>query len=103
MDKFLNIKPKTNLNSNINTNSTKVNSNKIIEDEPDINNLEIKEDTNDFNPWVEKYRPQNLDDVVHQSNVIESLKKSIKYNKLQHLLFYGPPGTGKTSTILAVS
>lgn len=53
-------------------------------------------------PWVEKYRPKKLDDVVFQNDIINSLKQSILTGKLQHLLFYGPPGTGKTSTILAV-
>lgn len=53
-------------------------------------------------PWVEKYRPENLNDVVHQSTVKESLKNSLIKGKLQHLLFYGSPGTGKTSTILAL-
>jgi replication-associated recombination protein RarA len=67
---------------------------------PKIEALDIQDDR--LIPWIEKYRPQNLDEVVYQSNAIDSLKKSIKVNKLQHLLFYGPPGTGKTSTILAV-
>ena len=37
----------------------------------------------------------------HQSEVVESLRKSIEQKSLPHLIFYGPPGTGKTSTILA--
>ena len=54
-------------------------------------------------PWVEKYRPSNLNDVVFQTEIISSLKNSIRQGKLQHLLFHGPPGTGKTSTILAAA
>ena len=53
-------------------------------------------------PWIEKYRPRGLDDVVYQTAVINALKNCKLTGKLQHLLFYGPPGTGKTSTILAV-
>jgi replication factor C subunit 2/4 len=53
-------------------------------------------------PWIEKYRPKNISDVISQDNIINMLKTSIKNNNLQHLLFYGPPGTGKTSTILAL-
>ncbi len=52
-------------------------------------------------PWVDKYRPKRLNDVVHQVEVIELLKRSIETKTLPHLLLYGPPGTGKTSTILA--
>ncbi|WKY01869.1 hypothetical protein Q1695_015687 [Nippostrongylus brasiliensis] len=53
-------------------------------------------------PWVEKYRPQSLDDMVSHEEIIKTLTRFVKSNKLPHLLFYGPPGTGKTSAILAV-
>ncbi|KAJ1910360.1 Subunit of heteropentameric Replication factor C (RF-C) [Tieghemiomyces parasiticus] len=52
-------------------------------------------------PWVEKYRPVSLDDLVSQNQIKETVQRFIDENKLPHLLFYGPPGTGKTSTILA--
>ena len=52
-------------------------------------------------PWVEKYRPRSVNDVAHQPEVVESLRKSMETKNLPHLIFYGPPGTGKTSTILA--
>ena len=53
-------------------------------------------------PWVEKYRPNNLEEVAYQNNVINALKVTKETGKLPHLLFYGPPGTGKTSTIITV-
>jgi replication factor C subunit 3/5 len=52
-------------------------------------------------PWIEKYRPETLDDVIHHDHIIGTLKKFIKDKTLPHLLLYGPPGTGKTSTILS--
>ncbi|ODN01732.1 Replication factor C subunit 5 [Orchesella cincta] len=52
-------------------------------------------------PWVEKYRPQNLDELISHDEIISTIKTFIDVGKLPHLLFYGPPGTGKTSTILA--
>lgn len=54
-------------------------------------------------PWVEKYRPVTLDDVVSHKHITSTIEKFIEKNRLPHLLFYGPPGTGKTSTILAVA
>ncbi|XP_023668127.1 replication factor C subunit 5 isoform X1 [Paramormyrops kingsleyae] len=52
-------------------------------------------------PWVEKYRPQTLDDLISHQDILSTIQKFINEDRLPHLLFYGPPGTGKTSTILA--
>ena len=52
-------------------------------------------------PWVEKYRPAALDELISHEDIIRTINKFMKEDKLPHLLFYGPPGTGKTSTILA--
>jgi replication factor C subunit 3/5 len=54
-------------------------------------------------PWVEKYRPVSLDDVVAHGDIIATIDKFIGLHRLPHMLFYGPPGTGKTSTVLAVA
>jgi replication factor C subunit 2/4 len=54
-------------------------------------------------PWVEKYRPQRVEDVSHQDEVVKALKSSIEVGNIPHLLFYGPPGTGKTTTVLALA
>lgn len=52
-------------------------------------------------PWVEKYRPSNLDSIISHTNILNTLRNLINSNKFPHLIFYGPPGTGKTTTILA--
>lgn len=43
-------------------------------------------------PWVEKYRPDRVDDISHQEEVVKTLQTSIDQGNLPHLLFYGPPG-----------
>jgi replication factor C subunit 3/5 len=52
-------------------------------------------------PYVERFRPKKLDDVMSHDTVISTLKTylSDESRRIPHLLFYGPPGTGKTSTI----
>jgi replication factor C subunit 2/4 len=67
---------------------------------------EVKETTKLFNgeiPWVEKYRPKKLNDIIEHDEIIKILKKTVETGELPHLLLHGPPGTGKTSTILAVA
>ena len=67
----------------------------------------IKPDTQKLSkdkiPWVDKYRPKKLDDIVYQDEVIKMLKKTVETGALPHLLLYGPPGTGKTSSVLAMA
>ena len=50
-------------------------------------------------PWVEKYRPKQIDHIIFHQDTKQSLKKFINSKSLPHLLFYGPSGSGKTSTI----
>lgn len=54
-------------------------------------------------PWVEKYRPSGLQDLLSHKDIISTIEKFIDSGQLPHLLFHGPPGTGKTSTIHAIS
>ena len=51
-------------------------------------------------PWVEKYRPSKLNDVVLDTYNRKILENIIKTGHFPNLLFYGPPGTGKTTTII---
>ena len=53
-----------------------------------------------YSPWVEKYRPNNFDDIVLEKTNKKLLMNIIDTNNFPNLLFYGPPGTGKTTTII---
>jgi len=56
----------------------------------------------DNRPWVEKYRPRLLGDVVNQKGIIRRLQQFIKDKSMPHLIFAGPAGTGKTTSALAM-
>ncbi|HNQ19711.1 MAG TPA: AAA family ATPase [Bacteroidales bacterium] len=45
----------------------------------------------------EKYRPQNLADVVGRDDIVESLVKYKKSKSIPNILMIGPAGTGKTT------
>lgn len=66
-------------------------------------NIIVRNEDEDLLPWVEKYRPATLEDLVSHKDITSTIEKFIEKSRLPHLLFYGPPGTGKTSTILAMA
>ncbi len=49
-------------------------------------------------PWIEKYRPRVLDEIINQEAVVSSLKTIVVTKSVPHMLFAGPPGVGKTAT-----
>jgi DNA polymerase III delta prime subunit len=53
-------------------------------------------------PWVEKYRPALLNDIVLDNLNYSLLSNMLEYNIFPNLLLYGPPGTGKTTTIMTL-
>eukprot|EP00475_Leptophrys_vorax_P006623 TRINITY_DN14113_c0_g1_i2.p1 TRINITY_DN14113_c0_g1~~TRINITY_DN14113_c0_g1_i2.p1 ORF type:complete len:325 (-),score=78.79 TRINITY_DN14113_c0_g1_i2:29-1003(-) len=54
-------------------------------------------------PWLEKYRPQTLDDVVGNVDTVARLRSIAKTGNLPNLIIAGPPGTGKTTSILCLA
>jgi replication factor C small subunit len=54
-------------------------------------------------PWVEKYRPEKLDQVVGQRVVVERLKSYVRSRNVPNMLFAGPAGVGKTSCAIALA
>jgi replication factor C subunit 2/4 len=56
----------------------------------------------DYIPWVEKYRPKKLDEIVQTENLINLFQNNIRTREMPHYLFYGSSGTGKTTSILTI-
>jgi len=53
--------------------------------------------------WIEKYRPQTLDEIVGQETITERLESYVARNDLPHLMFSGQAGIGKSTAALAVA
>ena len=53
-------------------------------------------------PWVEKYRPSSIDNIVLDCVNQEILTNILSTNTFPNMLFYGPPGTGKTTTAINI-
>lgn len=79
-----------------------INFNDLVENKNNKSNKLDKKNNKNI-PWIDKYRPNKLSEVVYQDDIIKMLKKVLKTGNLPHLLFYGPSGTGKTSSVLAIA
>ncbi len=59
-------------------------------------------------PWVEKYRPRHMKDIINQKSAVQKVNDWIRgwlggTPKKKALLLAGPPGSGKTSTVYALA
>lgn len=51
-------------------------------------------------PLADKYRPDNIDDIVGQTHLIgigKPLRRIVEVGREVNMIFYGPPGVGKTT------
>ena len=55
-----------------------------------------------YNPWVEKYRPKDISDIVLSDINKKIITNIVDKDYYPNMIFYGPPGTGKTTTILCL-
>ncbi len=67
-----------------------------------INFLKVK--TNKiYLPWVEKYRPSVLSEVILDNITRHKMEKFLSNHEISNMIITGHPGTGKTSTILCLA
>jgi replication factor C small subunit len=53
--------------------------------------------------WIEKYRPQRLEEIYGQEDTIRRLQSYVDRDDLPHLMFAGPAGVGKTTAATAIA
>ena len=55
--------------------------------------------------WTETFRPQNLDEVAGQENVVKFFRNmgNVDISQWPHTIFQGSPGTGKTTMAWAIA
>lgn len=53
--------------------------------------------------WVEKYRPNTLENYIGNQQLKDTVKSYIEKHDIPHLLFYGTAGTGKTTLAKAIT
>lgn len=54
-------------------------------------------------PWIEKYRPVNVNDLVLEEGTFNKIKKIIDEKNMPNIIITGVPGIGKTTTILCIA
>ncbi len=54
-------------------------------------------------PWIEKYRPKKLDDIILDEHTMNKIKQIQKAKNMRNLIITGVPGIGKTTTIQCIA
>ena len=54
-------------------------------------------------PWVEKYRPISLNEVVGNERIVQQLRAIGLQGNMPHLILVGPPGCGKTTAVMCLA
>ena len=54
-------------------------------------------------PWIEKYRPTKLENMILDEHIYAKIKKIIEEKNMPNILIPGVPGIGKTTTVKCIA
>ena len=54
-------------------------------------------------PWIEKYRPQKIEEIVMDDVINKQILNIIKNKDIPNMILTGTPGIGKTTTLLCLA
>jgi replication factor C subunit 2/4 len=54
-------------------------------------------------PWIEKYRPKNIEDIILDESTLIKIKRIIAEKDMPNIIITGIPGIGKTTTIKSIA
>jgi replication factor C subunit 2/4 len=54
-------------------------------------------------PWIEKYRPRLIDNIVVDDIIMREIKNMVKNKDIPNMILTGTPGIGKTTTLLCLA
>lgn len=63
----------------------------------------IKKQIHEQLPWIEKYRPKKIEDIILDENILTKIKRIIEEKDVPNIIITGVPGIGKTTTIKCIA
>lgn len=72
----------------------------------DLFSISMEEKLKKSAPLADRMRPQDLDGFVGQDHVLgdgKFLRRAIKADRINSMIFFGPPGTGKTTLAMIIA
>lgn len=74
-----------------------------VEQKTEQNQISAIVSKQDRKPWIEKYRPIKIDDIVASEIIKLKIRNYVAKKTIPHLILTGEPGIGKTTTMVCLA